>query len=287
MMLITGSNGQLGRLVIDQLLTRVPASQLIAGVRSLEKGSDFAARGVAVRLVDYNQPETLAAAMVGVDKLLLISGSEAIGQRAIQHAAVIDAAKAAGVKLIAYTSLLHADTTQMVLAQDHQATERALRDSGVPFTLLRHGWYAENYTGTLGQVLGAGVMLGAAGEGRVSPALRADFAEAAAIVLTSEDQAGKIYELAGDDALTLTDLAAEIATVSGAPVRYQDLPQQVLAETLASFGLPAPFAAILADCDAAIARGELQDGGGELSRLLGRPTAPFRSAVRAALATNA
>ncbi|MEX1166349.1 MAG: SDR family oxidoreductase [Hydrogenophaga sp.] len=284
MIAITGATGQLGRLVIQQLLKSVPAAQIVACVRSLDKAADLAELGVHVRCADYAQPATLEAAFQGVSKLLLISSSE-VGQRAPQHAAVIAAAQKAGVTLLAYTSLLRADSSPLGLAAEHVVTEAMLRASGLPHVLLRNGWYTENYTASVPAALQYGAVLGSAKEGRIASATRADYAAAAATVLTQEGQVGKVYELAGDTAYTLSDLAAEIAKQSGKPVVYSDMPQSAYAAALVQVGLPEGFAALLADSDVGASQGALFDDGNQLSQLIGRPTAPLADAVKAALAS--
>ena len=279
---ITGATGSLGRLVVEALLDQnVPAGQIVATGRDLAKIADLAERGVQVRPVDYKDPQSLRQAFKGAEKVLLISGSE-VGQRIEQHRNAINAAKEAGAALIAYTSVANADNTGMQLAAEHQATEEVLRASGVPFTLLRNGWYLENYTGQLAVHLQHGAVLGSAGQGKVSAAARVDYAQAAAAVLLKEGQAGKVYELGGDQAFTLNDLAAEITAVTGQPVRYQDLPAEQYAKVLQDAGLPEAYAAILADSDLGIARGDLLVTGSDLSSLIGRPTTPLREAVQAA-----
>ncbi|OOW00395.1 SDR family oxidoreductase [Pseudomonas sp. MF4836] len=282
MIAITGATGQLGRLVIDALLQRVPASEVLALVRDPLKARDLTALGVTVRQADYSQPQTLATALAGVERLLLISSNE-IGQRTAQHLAVIDAAKAAGVKLLAYTSVLRADTSALGLAAEHLATEQALSASGLDHVLLRNGWYSENYSAGLPTALEHGVLLGAAGQGRIASAARADYAEAAAVVLTSEGQAGRVYELAGDSAYTLEQLAAQTARQSGKPLVYQNLSQEEYQAALLGIGLPEGFAVLLADSDAAAAKGALFDDGQQLSRLIGRGTTPIADSVAAAL----
>ena len=282
MIAITGATGQLGRLVLQNLLKTVPASQIVAAVRSPEKAADLAALGVQVRQADYAQPATLEAAFQGVDKLLLISSSE-VGQRATQHAAVIAAAQKAGVKLLAYTSLLRADTSPLALAAEHKETEAMLRASGLPHVLLRNGWYTENYTGSVGAALQSGAVMGSAKDGRIASATRADYAAAAAAVLTKDDQAGQVYELAGDTAYTLTELAAEIARQSGKPVVYKDMPEAEYKAALMQVGLPEGFAALLADSDVGASKGGLFDDGHQLSQLIGRPTTPLADVVKAAL----
>lgn len=282
MIAITGATGQLGRLVIDALLQRVPASEVLALVRDPLKARDLTALGVTVRQADYSQPQTLATALAGVERLLLISSNE-IGQRTAQHLAVIDAAKAAGVKLLAYTSVLRADTSALGLAAEHLATEQALSASGLDHVFLRNGWYSENYSAGLPTALEHGVLLGAAGQGRIASAARADYAEAAAVVLTSEGQAGRVYELAGDSAYTLEQLAAQTARQSGKPLVYQNLSQEEYQAALLGIGLPEGFAVLLADSDAAAAKGALFDDGQQLSRLIGRGTTPIADSVAAAL----
>jgi NAD(P)H dehydrogenase (quinone) len=279
---ITGATGSLGRLVVEALLDQnVPAGQIVAAGRDLAKLADLAERGVQVRPVDYNDSQSLRQAFKGAEKVLLISGSE-VGQRIEQHRNAINAAREAGVALIAYTSVANADNTGMQLAAEHQATEEVLRASGVPFTLLRNSWYLENYTGQLAVHLQHGAVLGSAGEGKVSAATRADYAQAAAAVLLKDGQAGKVYELGGDQAFTLNDLAEEITAATGQPVKYQDLPAQQYAKALQDAGLPEAYAAILADSDLGIARGDLLVTGSDLSSLIGRPTTPLREAVQAA-----
>jgi len=283
---VTGATGQLGRLVIDALLARVPADRIVALVRDPGKAGDLAAKGVAVREADYDRPDTLAAALDGVERVLLIS-SDAVGVRAQQHKAVIDAARDAGVRLLAYTSMLRADATPAKLAAEHKATEDLIAASGVPAAILRNGWYTENHLMGLAHALDGGAMVGAAGEGRFSSAARADYAEAAAIVLTGGDQAGRTYELAGDRAYTLAEFAAELSRQAGRPVSYRDLSQEEYKEVLLGAGLPGPLAEALSDEDA-VSRGDtLFDDGGVLARLIGRPTVPMADTVAAALRATA
>ncbi|GGN28564.1 SDR family oxidoreductase [Deinococcus daejeonensis] len=278
---VTGATGQLGRLTLQALLDRgVPAGNLVALVRDPAKAADLAAQGIQVRQADYRQPETLSAALNGVNRLLLVSSND-FDDRAGQHRNVINAARDAGVDLIAYTSILNADRSGMILAGDHQATEALLRDSGVPFTLLRNGWYTENYD--LKGAVKNGAILGAAGSHALNPAPRRDYAEAAAAVLSTDGHAGQTYELAGDEAVTLADLAAEVARQSGQPVAYHDLSAEEYARTLAGFGVPEGFAHVLADSDTGITRGELASESRDLSRLIGRPTTPITQAVTDAL----
>lgn len=278
---VTGATGHLGRLTLQALIKRgVPAGNLVALVRDPAKAADLAAQGIQVRQADYRQPDTLSAALNGVNRLLLISSND-FDDRVGQHRHVIDAARNAGVDLIAYTSLLNADRSGMILAGDHQATEGLLRESGVPFTLLRNGWYTENYD--LKGAVKNGAILGAAGSHALNPAPRQDYAEAAAAVLSSDGHAGQTYELAGDEAITLADLAAEVARQSGQPVAYHDLSAEEYARTLAGFGVPDGFAHVLADSDTGITRGELASESRDLSRLIGRPTTPTTQAVRDAL----
>jgi NAD(P)H dehydrogenase (quinone) len=283
MIAVTGATGQLGRLVIDALLKHIPAAEIVAAVRSPEKAADLASRGVIIRQADYSRPETLSDALTGVDKLLLISSSE-VGQREAQHKAVISAAKTAGVKLIAYTSLLHADRSPLSLATEHLATEAALAHSGVPYVLLRNGWYSENYAASIVPALAHGAFIGAAQQGRIASAAREDYAEAAAKVLISDHQAGKVYELAGDDVYTLADFAAQLSQQSGKAVSYVDLGQEGFAKALLDAGLPAGLAELLADSDAGAAQGGLFDDSHVLSQLIGRATTPISEVIRRALA---
>ncbi|WP_242393555.1 SDR family oxidoreductase [Anaeromyxobacter oryzisoli] len=282
MIVVTGATGHLGHLVVEGLLEKVPAREIAAVARNPDKARDLAARGVEVRQADYSKPETLGRALAGGEKVLLISSSE-VGKRAAQHAAVIDAAKRAGVRLLAYTSLLRAQTSRMALAEEHKATEAAIRASGLPHVFLRNGWYLENYTENLAPALQHGAIVGSAGTGRVAAAARADYAAAAVAVLTGAGQPKEIYELAGDVPFTMAELAAEVSRQAGKPVRYQDLPPAQYEAVLTGAGLPGPFAKILADSDVWAAQGDLDDSTGELRRLIGRPTTTLAAAVAAAL----
>jgi len=282
MIIVTGASGQLGRLVIEALLKKLPAGEIAAAVRNPEKLADLAARGVQIRQADYDQPANLAAAFKGADKLLLISASE-VGRRVPQHRAVIEAAKAAGVGLLAYTSILHADTSPLPLAAEHKETESLIGASGLPAVILRNSWYTENYLAGIPAALQYGVLLGSAGVGRIASAARADYAEAAAAALTQDNQAGRIYELAGDEAYTLGELASEIARQSGKAVAYQDLPEDEFKAALLAAGLPEGLATLLAESDIGAAKGGLFDDSHQLSKLIGRPTTPLADLVKRAL----
>lgn len=280
---ITGATGHLGRLVIENLLERgIDPGEIVAIVRNPKKAAGLAERGLDVRTADYADPDALEKALSGVDRLLLISSSE-VGKRAAHHRNVIDAAVKTGIGFIAYTSILKADTSPMKLAGEHRATEEMIRASGIPFALLRNSWYVENYTENLSGALSSGVLLGSAGEGRISAATRADYAAAAAEVLTGEGHEGAVYELGGDHAFTMAELAEVISTQSGTEVVYRNLPEQEYATALAGFGVPEAYASALADSDTAIARDVLYTESGDLRRLIGRPTTPHSEAVAAAL----
>ncbi|MFG2872211.1 NmrA family NAD(P)-binding protein [Streptomyces sp. NPDC048338] len=282
---VTGATGQLGRLVIDALLTRVPAESVAAVVRDKEKAADLAERGVELRIADYSAPRTLAGAFGPGDRVLLISGSE-VGQRVAQHAAVIDAAKAAGVAQLAYTGVLGGPEADFDLAAEHKATEQLILDAGLPHTFLRNGWYTENYTGNLAPVLAHGAVVGSAGEGRIASASRADYAAAAAAVLTgpAEEHLNKAYELSGDVAWSLAEYAAEVARQTGREIAYNDVPAGTHLAILTGAGVPQPFAEILVDVDRAVALGALARRTGDLSRLIGRPTTPIAETIGGALA---
>ncbi len=282
MIAVTGATGQLGRLVIEGLLASQPASRIVAIVRDPAKAAAWAARGVQVRQADYTQPAALTQALQGVEKLLLISSSE-VGQRTPQHRNVIEAARQAGVKLVAYTSILHADTSPLGLAREHRETEALLRGSGLPHALLRNGWYTENYTAGVPAAVQHGAVMGSAGQGRIASAARVDYAAAAVAVLTQDGQAGRVYELAGDTAYTLAGLAAEIAKQAGKPVVYKDLPEADYAKVLAQIGLPGFVADMLAESDVGASKGALFDDSRQLSRLIGRSTTPLTESVKAAL----
>ncbi|MCT4613774.1 MAG: SDR family oxidoreductase [Marinifilaceae bacterium] len=277
---VTGATGQLGQIVIAELKKRIAAESIIALARTPENASDL---GVEVRAFDYNQEEKLSDSLNGIDKLILISGTE-FGKRASQHINVINAAKGVGVKSIIYTSLLRADSSALNLAPEHVETENALKASGLNYTILRNGWYSENYTASIPGAIGGGAFLGSAGQGKISSAARADYAEAAAIVALSDEYDSKILELAGDQAYTLSDLAQEIANQTGNPLPYNNLPEEEYANILKNIGLPEGLALGLAHWDVCAADGDLFDNNQLLSKLLGRPTTPISESVKQVLA---
>jgi len=281
---VTAATGQFGRLVVENLLERgVPAAGIAAVVRTPSKAADLAARGVEIREGDYENPETLVKAFAGADKLLFVSSSGPHEDRIRQHRNVVAAAKEAGVGQIQYTSITDADTNPLNLAEVHKITEEAIAEAGIPAVLLRNGWYFENRTGGLAGAVEAGAIPGSARDGRIAFASRADLAEAAAVTLSSEGHVGKVYELTGDAAWSVADLAAETALQSGKEVVYADLPAEKHAELLAGFGLPGFLVELIVDADANFAEGALAKPTGDLSGLLGRPTTTLAEAVSAAL----
>lgn len=273
---ITGATGQLGNVVLQKLKEKTASENLVALVRNPEKATDL---GIEARLFDYAKPESLASSLQGIDILLLISGNE-IGKREVQHKNVINAAKAAGVKRIVYTSLLHANTSALILAPEHLATENALIASGVDYTILRNGWYTENYAVSIAGAIKAGGFIGSAGEGKISSATREDFAEAAAVVLTTTGHENKIYELAGDQAYTLTEFATEISKQTGKNIPYNNLPEADFAQILIGVGLPESFANLLANSDVKASEGALYSEDKALSKLIGRPTTPLATVIK-------
>lgn len=280
--LVTGASGQLGRLVVEALAARVGAANVAAVVRDPAKAGALFPAGVSVRTADYDQPATLDSAFAGAERLLLIS-SNAVGSRTAQHRNAIEAAVRAGVRRIAYTSLLHADRSSLGLAEEHRQTESLLAASGLPHSLLRNGWYNENYVAGIAGALAQGKFHGAAAAGRISGASRQDYAEAAVVALVEDEAPLTVHELAGDEAFTLTEFAAELSRQSGRDIPYVDLPEAGYRQLLEAAGLPAPFAALLADSDAGAAAGALFDEGRALSRLIGRPTTPIAASIAAAL----
>ncbi|MGI5197420.1 SDR family oxidoreductase [Streptomyces sp. CA-288835] len=278
---VTGATGHLGRLVIEGLLEKVPADQITAVARSEEKAADYAARGVKIAVADYSAPETFDNVFSAGDKVLLISGSEIGNDRVGQHKVVLEAAKAARVALLAYTSAPGSLTA--ALADDHRGTEAAILESGVTYTLLRNGWYHENYTENLAPVLEHGAVVQAAGEGKVSSASRADYAAAAVAVLTGEGHENKTYELGGDIAWSFAEYAAEVAKQSGKEIAYSPVSVEVYTGILTGVGLPEPVAATIAGVDASVEKGELVVTSGDLSRLIGRPTTPIADSIALAL----
>ncbi|MFF8847198.1 SDR family oxidoreductase [Streptomyces sp. NPDC015127] len=280
---VTGATGALGRLVVEELLDTVPGDRIAAVVRDEEKAADLAARGVELRIADYGDPAALEGAFRAGDRVLLISGSE-VGRRVPQHAAVIEAARAAGVAQLAYTGVLGGPEADFDLAAEHKATERLILESGLPYTFLRNGWYTENYTGNLTPVLEHGTVVGSAGDGRIASAGRADYAAAAAAVLTGEGHLGAAYELSGDTAWSLAEYAAELSRQTGRTITYTEVPAETHLGILTGAGVPEPFARILVDVDQAIGRGLLGRTTGDLARVTGRPTTPLAETVAAALA---
>lgn len=282
MIAITAATGQLGQHVVEQLLQKVPANQIVAVVRNPAKAAALASRGIVVRAAGYDDPAALERAFAGVEKVLLISGTD-FGQRLAQHTNVIAAAKRAGAKLLVYTSLLRADATPLNLGPEHAGTEQAIKASGLPYVILRNGWYHENYTASIPPALAHNAFVGSAGAGRISSAARADYAAAAVVALTGGAKLNHTYELAGDDAYTLAEFAAELSRQSGKQIPYVNLPESEYAKILLQAGLPPPLAHGLASWDVGVSQGAVFDGDRQLSRLIGRATTPVRSAIAAAL----
>lgn len=276
---VTGAAGQLGHIVIKNLKLKTSLANLLALVRNPEQTEVL---GVTAKAIDYSKPATLDSALSGVETLLLISSSE-IGQRAAQHANVIAAAKKAGVKRIVYTSVLHADTSVLSLAEEHRATEADLKSSGLSYTILRNGWYTENYTGSVGAALANGAFFGSAGDGRISSATREDLADAAVAVLTTDGHVNATYELAGDTAWTLAELAAEISKQTGKDIPYRNLSESDYAAALEGAGLPKGLAAAFASYDVSASQGALYGSERTLSELIGRPTTSLAASVERAL----
>ncbi|MFD6378001.1 SDR family oxidoreductase [Streptomyces albidoflavus] len=283
---VTGATGSLGRLVVDELLRGgAPAGRIVALARDERKAAPLAALGVEVRLADYDRPETLKAAFGAGDRVLLVSGSE-IGRRVPQHTAVVEAATRAGVAQFAYTSVLGGPEADFELAREHQVTEKLILESGLPYTLLRNGWYSEVYTEQLAAALEHGAVTGSAPrEGRIASAPRADYAAAAAAVLTGEGHLNTAYELSGDTAWSLPEYAALVSEATGREIVYREIPAEAHLAIFTGAGLPEELAAILVDVDRAIGRGLLAATPGDLARLIGRPTTPVAATVADAVAT--
>ncbi|QUQ63201.1 NmrA family NAD(P)-binding protein [Kutzneria sp. CA-103260] len=278
MIVVTGATGALGRLVLAGL-AKAGATDVVGLVRDPAKAADL---GVPVRVGSYDDPASLAGAFEGADKVLFISGSE-VGKRVDQHRAVVDAAKAAGVPHLVYTSVLHADTSPLGLATEHKATEEMIRAAGIPFTFLRNSWYTEMYAPTFQQAVATGSFIGSAGEGRLASAARADYAAAAVAVLTGAGHENKVYELAGDVAWSYPDLAAALTTAAGKTITYTDLDADRHHAVLSEAGLPPHLVDLLVEVDGKLAGGALTDGSGDLARLIGHPTTPLASSIAAAL----
>lgn len=279
---ITGAAGQLGRLVVDELKIQMEDFGIVAIVRSAPKAQDL---GVEIRVADYDEPDTMEKALIGIDRLLLISGSE-VGKRITQHSNIIQAAKKAGVKWIVYTSLLHADRSSLSLAGEHVATENLLKTSGIPHTILRNGWYTENYTGSVPVAVNAGALLGSAGEGKISAAARIDYAVAAARVISNDAYIGKTLELSGDLYFTLADLAAEVSKQTGKNIIYRNLSEQEYVETLLGFGIPDQLAHAIAGWDVSASKGDLFNQGHDMSDIIGRDTTSLSESIKNALAQS-
>ncbi|AXC13536.1 NADPH:quinone oxidoreductase 2 [Acidisarcina polymorpha] len=282
MIAVTGANGNLGKLVVNGLLKTIPANQIVAAVRDPEKSGDLRDLGVEVRKADYDHSETLAEALKGVEKLLLVS-AVVPGERFRQHKAVIDAARQAGVKLVAYTSMLRADNSTMLLAAEHKQTEEYLKKSGITFVLLRNGWYLENHTGALGPALTHGSIMGCAGEGRFASASRADYAGAAVTVLTQPGHENKTYELAGDHSFSMYEFAEEVSKQADRSVAYNNVTAAEYEAALLSFGLPQMIVDVVIDADSKSSKGELDSSSRDLSKLIGRDTTTFSQAIKFAL----
>ena len=279
---ITGATGQLGNLIIEQLLQLTAAQNIVALVRKIDKAEHFKVQGIEPREFDYDRPETLVPALLGIDKLLLISANE-IGRRTPQHQAVIDAAKVAGVPYLAYTSLLRADTSPLGLAQEHRETEKLIQDSGITYTFLRNNWYSENYLAGVAHTIEIGTLFGAAQDGRISSASRIDYAEAAAKVLTSTGHENKTYELAGSESFSLSDLATFIGQAVNKDIIYQNLSAEEYTQGLTQAGLPAGLVDVIVDADIQTIQGAMYSDSKDLEQLIGHKTTSIQDAIKAAL----
>ena len=279
---ITGATGQLGNLVIEQLLQLTAAQNIVALVRKIDRAEHFKVQGIELREFDYDRPETLVPALLGIDKLLLISANE-IGRRTPQHQAVIDAAKVAGVPYLAYTSLLRADTSPLGLAQEHRETEKLIQDSGITYTFLRNNWYSENYLAGVAHTIEIGTLFGAAQDGRISSASRIDYAEAAAKVLTSTGHENKTYELAGSESFSLSDLATFIGQAVNKDIIYQNLSAEEYTQGLTQAGLPAGLVDVIVDADIQTIQGAMYSDSKDLEQLIGHKTTSIQDAIKAAL----
>ena len=279
---ITGATGQLGNLVIEQLLQLTAAQNIVALVRKIDKAEHFKVQGIEPREFDYDRPETLVPALLGIDKLLLISANE-IGRRTPQHQAVIDAAKVAGGPYLAYTSLLRADTSPLGLAQEHRETEKLIQDSGITYTFLRNNWYSENYLAGVAHTIEIGTLFGAAQDGRISSASRIDYAEAAAKVLTSTGHENKTYELAGSESFSLSDLATFIGQAVNKDIIYQNLSAEEYTQGLTQAGLPAGLVDVIVDADIQTIQGAMYSDSKDLEQLIGHKTTSIQDAIKAAL----
>lgn len=283
MILVTGASGKLGKLAIASLIQRgIKPDEIIATVREPEKAYYLIEMGVNIRYADYDYPETFSNIMSEVDSVVLISSSQ-LGKRVKQHMTVIDAAKKASIKHIVYTSLLHADSSSLGIAKEHVETEQAIYGSGIPYTILRNGWYSENYTDQIKSSFSQGVIMGCAGSGRLSTASRADYAEAIATVLTSKHHEGKIYELAGDQSFTLSEYASNLSFLSGKQISYQNFSKEVYRDTLIHYGLPEDIAELLSDSEYGASKGELYESSQTLSKLIDRDTTPIQKSIKDAL----
>ena len=279
---ITGATGQLGNLVIEQLLQLTAAQNIVALVRNVDKAKHFKTQGIELREFDYDRPETLVPALSGIDKLLLISANE-IGRRTPQHQAVIDAAKVAGVPCLAYTSLLRADTSPLGLAQEHRETEKLIQDSGITYTFLRNNWYSENYLAGVAHTIEIGTLFGAAQDGRISSASRIDYAEAAAKVLNSTCHENKTYELAGSESFSLSDLATLIGQVTSKDIIYQNLSAEEYTQGLIQADLPTGLVEVIVDADIQSIQGAMYSDSKDLDQLIGHKTTSIQDAIKASL----
>ena len=280
---VTGATGQLGKLVINGLLEKGDCVEIIAVVRDSKKALLLAERGAEIRVAAYGDPAALQSAFAGVDKVLLISSSE-VGKRIEQHKNVIDAAKAAGVRYIVYTSAPRAATTALILAPEHKATEENIQRSGLRYTILRNNWYTENYKKQLESAKSTGVIVAAAGKGHVASATRADFAAGAVAVLLGSGHDGRIYELGGDHAWDYNELAATIGEIIGKAVSYKPVTADALRGILKETGVSEGAAGFVVTLDTNIADGALAEVTGDLSKLIGRPTTSLRQGLIDAIA---
>ena len=277
-MLVTGATGKFGTKVVETLLKTVPASQLAVSVRKPEKAEGLRARGVEVRQGDFDHPQSLDSAFAGIDRLLIISADGDNETRIRQHRDAVAAAERAGVKFIAYTSLVNATESKNLFAPTHQATEEAILKTGIPYSFLRNNWYLENEIPGIQGVLAGAPWVTSAGDGRVGWALQQDYAEAAATVLSGNGHENKIYELSGKS-LTQEEFVSLLGSVLGKEVTVQQVDDTTYADIMKNAGIPDFVIPILVDIQKSIREGTLDFESNDFEKVLGRPATPIKEAL--------
>lgn len=277
-LLVTGATGKFGSKVVETLLKTIPADQLAVSVRQPEKAKALKEQGVDVRQGNFDEPESLDVAFEGIDRLLIISTDGDNDTRTHQHGNAVAAAKRAGIKFIAYTSIVNAQESTNLFAPTHKATELAIKETGIPYSFLRNNWYFENEIPTIESILFGAPWVTSAGDGKVGWALQEDYAEVAAKVLADEGHEYTTYELAGK-ALSQGEVVSVLAELLDKEIAVERVDDETYSQIMKKAGIPDVVLPLLVDIQRSIREGSLDIESDDMEKLIGRPATPINEAL--------